>query len=216
LTDPHEETVMMQRLSTDLAHPERTALAGDACRGILERTCFGHLAIARAGRVAVVPVRFAFVDGWAYFRADRVLRAWIMRSPWAVLAVAVIEEPNRYSSVLVSGGCYPASATGSPAGDTDALGGIVQLRDRTPVGRERAPRVTRTATVLRLHADEVHGTSATVPCPAGDRPYDDLEIEFLRRQARIHSQQDEARADDDGMAEAADPSPPGRRTRLST
>jgi hypothetical protein len=47
-----------------------------------------------------------------------------------------------------------------------------------------------------------------VPCPAGQRPYDDAELEHLRAVSRAHTQSDDSRADDDGMAEPNAPAVP--------
>jgi nitroimidazol reductase NimA-like FMN-containing flavoprotein (pyridoxamine 5'-phosphate oxidase superfamily) len=183
-------------------------LTRSQCDVILQRTCFGHLAVVQPDRVDLLPVRFACSDGWIYFRADESLSGAIARNPWLALSVTELRDPTHFHSVIVRGGCHPTVATGSAAGDEKALRGIRALRDRSRVGRSAPQHVPRTLIVYRLHTDEVRGTSTFVPCPAGDRPYDDVEVEILRTVNRDQSESDDARADDDGMAEPSAPVPP--------
>lgn len=172
-----------------------------ACEAILARTCFGHLSFIRARHAEVVPVRYAFVDGWVYFRADSRMRDVIRANPWLSLSVTECSAPSQVSSVIVRGGCYETHDTGSPDSDASALRGIRQLRDRTAVGPRQIGRVPRTSTVFRIHEDHVRGIRTLVPCPAGDRPYDASEREYLGADARDRTDAEDQRADNDGMAE---------------
>lgn len=140
------------------------------CEALLGRVCFGHLALARDGHADVRPIRYAYRDGWVYFRADLSLRKVIARNPWLVLSVTELEDPTCVSSVVVRGGCYETERTGTTLGDAAALAGIMELRDRAAASREPGPRVRRSSTVFRLHVDELRGVTALVPCPAGERP----------------------------------------------
>lgn len=176
-----------------------TQMTVAGCEAVLRRACFGHVAFARGGHAEVRPIRYAFVDGWIYFRADVRLREVIARSPWLVLAVTELENATRVSSVIARGGCYEAEATGTALGDAAALAGIMELRDRARVGAERGPRVRRSSTVFRIHVDELHGVTAYVPCPPGERPYDAVETQHLRDADRKQTAADDERADDDGM-----------------
>jgi nitroimidazol reductase NimA-like FMN-containing flavoprotein (pyridoxamine 5'-phosphate oxidase superfamily) len=191
---------------------ERSAVSGSSnlttadSEEILRRLCFGHVAFIAKRQVNVVPIRYAFDDGWVYFRADATLRDVIARSRWAVLSVTELRDTTGFASVIVRGGCYPAEATGSTAGDAAALRGILALRDRPRVGPTRAPRVQRVSTVFRLHVEDLQGSITFVPCPAGSRAYDALEVQHLRTVGRDHTADEDSRADDDGMAE---PNPPG-------
>ena len=186
------------------------------CEAMLQRVCFGHLSFVRGGNADVLPIRYAFLDGWVYFRADLELRELIARSPWLVLSVIEPRDSMRLASVVVRGGCYEAEQTGSAIRDAAALEGIIELRDRATVGPEGEPRIQRTSTVFRLHIDEMRGITAVVPCPPGERPYDALELRHLRETGRDHTAGEDARADDDGMAEPNPPSPgrPDRSSRI--
>jgi nitroimidazol reductase NimA-like FMN-containing flavoprotein (pyridoxamine 5'-phosphate oxidase superfamily) len=177
------------------------------CEALIERQCFGHLAFARKGHADVLPIRYTFLEGWVYFRADRDLREVIARSPWLVLSVTESRDATHVSSVIARGSCFETDTTGTPAGDAAALRGIMELRDRPTVGRERAPRVRRSSTVYGLHVDEVRGITAFVPCPAGTRSYGAPELEHLRDIGGSHTTAEDERADDDGMAEANPPRP---------
>jgi hypothetical protein len=128
------------------------------------------LAFVQNGHAGILPVRYAFVDDWVYFRADRRLRAVILGNPWLVFAVTELRDASHVTSVIVRGGCYVATDTGTPAGDAAALRGILELRDRPRADAERTPRVRRSAAVFRLHVDGLHGVVALVPCPAGEIP----------------------------------------------
>lgn len=186
-------------------------LSREDCEAILGRTCFGHLALTRDGNVDVLPIRFAYVDGWVYFRADPALRDVIAHRRWVVLSVNELRDVTHVGSVIVRGGCYATEDTGSDAGDAKAMRGIVALRDRVAVGRPAGARTERTSTVFRLHADEMQGTTVFVPCPAGERAYDEVELQLLRERARTQTAGDDERADDDGMAEPNPPSAPRAR-----
>lgn len=145
-----------------------TQITRAECEVALRRVCFGHLAFVRAGHADVLPIRYAYLEGWVYFRADLNLRRIIAQSPWLALSVTELDSGNRVSSIIVRGGCYETEGTGTGAGDAAALRGIMELRDPTTTGRERKPRVRRSSIVFRLHVDELRGVSVSVPCPAGD------------------------------------------------
>ena len=146
-----------------------TRMTATDCEAVLRRVCFGHLAFVRDGHADVRPIRYAYREDWVYFRADLSLRQIIARAPWLVLSVTELEDAMHVSSVIVRGGCYETEKTGSVLGDAAALQGIMELRDRVPANRERAPRVRRSSIVFRLHVDELRGVRAFVPCPPGGR-----------------------------------------------
>lgn len=194
--------------TTTAAVATDNTLTAEECETLLRRTCFGHLAFVRSDHADVLPVRFAFVDRWVYFRADAALRSVIAHNPWLVLSVTELRDVTHVSSVVVRGGCYVTERSGSTADDAAALRGIIELRDRPAVGRERAPRVERSSIVFRLHVDELRGTTTFVPCPAGARAYDLVELQHLREAGLDHTIAEDERADDDGMAEPNSPIPP--------
>jgi nitroimidazol reductase NimA-like FMN-containing flavoprotein (pyridoxamine 5'-phosphate oxidase superfamily) len=203
-------------IATGTAHDRFVGepLSRRACEAALLRICFGHLAFVRDEQLEVLPIRYAYLDGWVYFRADRQLQAVIARRPWLALAVTESRSGNYIDSIIVRGGCYHADRTGSSAGNAAALRGVVVLRDRAPIASTSRPRVPRTSTVYRLHADTIEGTRTFVPCPPGERPYDAAELQQLSDIRRSHTASDDDRADDDGMAEAPEPIPaPSPRTR---
>jgi len=194
--------------------PPRSAdesLPATNCEALLRRACFGHLAFARDGHADVLPIRYIFLDGWVYFRADLGLSEVIAHSPWLVLSVTEFQDANLVSSVIVRGGCYQTEQTGTTIGDAAALRGINELRDRAMVGPQRKPRGRRSSTVFRLHVDEMRGITALVPGPARDRSFDDRENQHVRQTGRDQSAPEDARATADSVAEAV---PPRRATKL--
>ena len=197
---------MSETISADPS-PSGTTLPAAECEALLGRVCFGHLAFARDGHVNALPTRYAFQDGWVYFRADAFLREVIGHNRWLVLSVTELRDETQYASVIVRGACYPTEETGSAESDAVSLRGIMELRDRPTVGRERPVDARRSLRVFRLHADEIRGVTTFVPCPAGDRAYDELELQRLRDAGRDQTAAEDERADDDGMAEPAPPTP---------
>jgi nitroimidazol reductase NimA-like FMN-containing flavoprotein (pyridoxamine 5'-phosphate oxidase superfamily) len=147
-------------------------LSAADCLALLSRVCFAHLAFVQDGHANVLPIRYSYLDGWVYFRADLSLRGVITRNPWLVLSITERESATRVTSVIARGGCYETHATGTAASDAAALRGIMELRDRTTRDREARPHVRRSLTVFRLHVDELRGVSASVPCPASGRPHE--------------------------------------------
>ena len=136
------------------------------CEAVLRRACFGHLAFVWEGHADVRPIRYVCMDGWVYFRADLRLRKVIAHSPWLALSVTELRDATHVSSVIVRGGCYETERTGTMLGDAEALKGIIELRDPASAGSERRPRTRRSSMVFRLHADELRGLTASVPCHA--------------------------------------------------
>jgi nitroimidazol reductase NimA-like FMN-containing flavoprotein (pyridoxamine 5'-phosphate oxidase superfamily) len=176
----------------------RKALSPDECKSVLERNSFGHLAFTRQSHVDAVPIRFGFVEGWLYFRANAAMRDDIGHNAWVLVSVVDMLDATHFASVVARGGCYETERTGSLAGDVAALRGIV--RDRAPTAARRSQMTARTSTVFRLHVDELRGYTTLVPCPAGE--VDPVKSSHEHQVvSRAESVGDDARADDDGMAE---------------
>jgi nitroimidazol reductase NimA-like FMN-containing flavoprotein (pyridoxamine 5'-phosphate oxidase superfamily) len=169
---------------------------------VLRRICFGHLTFAREGRVDVLPIRYTFLEGWVYFRADLKLRDVIAGAPWLALSVTELADATHFTSVIVHGGCYETQDTGSIAGDAAALKGIMELRDRSSTVRSTEDHGSRTSTVFRLHCDDMRGVTTFVPCPAGERPFDAAELQHMRDAGREHTVTEDERGDDDGMPQS--------------
>jgi nitroimidazol reductase NimA-like FMN-containing flavoprotein (pyridoxamine 5'-phosphate oxidase superfamily) len=185
--------------------PLAAAISDDACRAVLERCCFGHLSFAREAHVDVVPIRFAFLEGSLYFRADSAMRANIDHNRWAVISVVDMMDSTHFASVVAHGACYATEETGSPRGDAAALRGILRLRDRVPRTITRPRRDSRTSIVFRLHVDTLRGSTTVVPCPAGGE--DVSAALHSHASGSAESSGDGARADDDGMREPRDDRP---------
>jgi nitroimidazol reductase NimA-like FMN-containing flavoprotein (pyridoxamine 5'-phosphate oxidase superfamily) len=153
--------MVLSAITEDSARPQQ--LSGDACRAALARSCFGHLAFTRHSHVEAVPIRFAFVEGWLYFRANSGLRAAIAHNPWAVVSVAEALDPTMVDSFVASGGCYGTEQTGSAAEDAVALRGIMRLRGPQPADHVRTSTAERTGIVFRMHVDQLRGYRMSVP-----------------------------------------------------
>jgi hypothetical protein len=153
--------------ATPTVGPSKSAdesMSAKNCEALLRRACFGQLAFARDGHADVLPIRYTFLEGWVYFRADLGLSEVIAHNPWLVLSVTEFQDANVVSTVIVRGGCYQTEQTGTTIGDAAALRGIIELRDRAMGGPERKRRGRPSSTVFRLHVDEMRGITALVPC----------------------------------------------------
>jgi nitroimidazol reductase NimA-like FMN-containing flavoprotein (pyridoxamine 5'-phosphate oxidase superfamily) len=148
----------------------RPNLTADECRAVLERVAFAHLAFTRNSHVEALPIRFAFVEGWLYFRANSVLRAAIAQNAWVVVTITDTLDPTCVASVIARGACYATDHTGSASGDAAALRGIMRLRDPAPVA-PRTSRAQRTSIVFRMHVDQLRG-SRTIGLSPADRLVD--------------------------------------------
>lgn len=151
-----------------------TALSVNACRAILERTCFGHLSLVRQTQVDSLPIRFVVAGMWLYFRADHALRHALGHNAWVTLTIAETIDKAHITSVVARGACYATERTGSVESDDAALRGVVRLREPVTVGT-RVRWVERTSTVFRMHVDELRGrttvvSSAADGCIARDAP----------------------------------------------
>lgn len=199
---------MLNSTNGHSAAPAAGAISDEACRAVLERTCFGHLAFARNGHVDAVPIRFTFLEGWLYFRADAAMRTDIRHNRWAVMSVVDRLDATHFASVVARGACYATEDTGSPQGDAAALRGILRLRDRVPERNTGPRRDSRTSIVFRLHVDALCGSTTFVPCPAGGEELSGATHSHAASTAE--SSDEDARADDDGMREPpADRQPSG-------
>lgn len=138
-------------------------LSGDDCRAALARSRFGHLAFTRNSHVEAMPVRFAFVDGWVYFRANGALRSAIASNPWVVVSIAETRDPTTIHTVVARGACYATERTGSASQDAAAMRGIMQLRDPQPVGESRTGKAERASIVFRMHVDHLRGYRTFCP-----------------------------------------------------
>lgn len=179
--------------------PLASPISADACRALLERMSFGHLAFARDGHADAVPIRFAFLEGWVYFRADAAMRTIIRHNRWAVICVVDMIDATHFASVVARGACYATEETGSSRGDANAFRGILRLRDRLPATATRPRPDSRSTIVLRLHVDALSGSTTVVPRPAGGAG--PVRAVHLHDGYSRETAGDDARADDDGMRE---------------
>ena len=184
--------------STSPSYPVATrGLSVNACRAVLERNCVGHLSFLRQSHVDTMPIRFAFVDGWLYFRADREMVHTIGHNAWVVVSAAETFDTTHVASVVARGACYATDHTGSAEGDAAALLGIRRLRERLPMTAARRRWEERVSTVFRIHVDELRGRTILVPCPPQTSDSTAAGSRAPRRSVSpAHSVADQARADE--------------------
>jgi nitroimidazol reductase NimA-like FMN-containing flavoprotein (pyridoxamine 5'-phosphate oxidase superfamily) len=191
---------MFQTMNVPIPALVPKALSVDECKALLARSCFGHLAFARETHVDAVPIRFASVEGWLYFRADAVMRTDIAHNSWVLVTVTESLDATHVASVVARGACYVTEQTGSTRGDAAALRGILRLRDQPADAETPVRKTPRSSIVFRMHIDHLRGVTSLVPATGGNRaPHATPHIHRPRSQAE--SAADGARADDDGMRE---------------
>jgi nitroimidazol reductase NimA-like FMN-containing flavoprotein (pyridoxamine 5'-phosphate oxidase superfamily) len=79
-------------------------LSSEAGISLLTRLRFGHLACAKSLRPYVVPIFFAYSDGYIYsFSTPGQKVRWMRDNPFVCLQADEIKTPQEWSSVLIFG-----------------------------------------------------------------------------------------------------------------
>ena len=146
--------------------PRIRPLSPAECEAVLRRHQVGRLAYAFGGRVDILPLHFVYDDGWLYARTSpgHKLETW-QHSHWVALEVDEVRALFDWTSVVVHGGLYVLRPDG-PAGAAATWEHAVDvLRRLVPDTGTAYDPVPWRSTVLRMHADEITGRTAT-PAPA--------------------------------------------------
>jgi nitroimidazol reductase NimA-like FMN-containing flavoprotein (pyridoxamine 5'-phosphate oxidase superfamily) len=147
------------------AGPQIRALSREECEEVLHRNVVGRIAYAFGGRVDIVPIHYAYEDGWLYARTSpgHKLETW-RHSHWVAFEVDEVRALFDWTSVVVHGEVYVLSPEG-PAHLAAAWEHAVGLLRRivAATGTPHDPVPWRTA-LLRIHAGEISGRTAT-PAP---------------------------------------------------
>lgn len=140
--------------------PRITTMNRTACEAILKRNHVGRLAYSFRDRVNIVPLHYAYSDGWIYGRTsvgDKVNK--LRHHRWVAFEVDEIKDWFEWRSVIVRGALYLLD----PEETSDevwaqALSVLSQAMPGIFTSRDPAPSRTE---LFRISVDEVTGRRAS-------------------------------------------------------
>lgn len=137
-------------------------LSFEEAEELLSRNAVGRLAYMMRNQVEIVPIHYAFADGWIYARTavGQKLVA-LLQSPWVAFEVDEIESAGSWRSVVVRGSAQVLDPDGPPM-EREALEQAIAVlrRANSNVLREGDPSPGRNF-IVRIHADRVTGKAAS-------------------------------------------------------
>jgi uncharacterized protein len=161
-----EDTIDAERPKPRQPSPHRSRsprivrLTRTECTRLLARNHVGRLAYTFRDLVDIVPLHYAYADGWIYGRTSPGQKvAKLQHHRWVAFEVDEVHGLFDWQSVVVHGGLYvlqPDSAT-SEVWQT----AVLKLREFLPGAfTDHDPLPVRTI-VFRIHVDSVSGRRAT-------------------------------------------------------
>jgi nitroimidazol reductase NimA-like FMN-containing flavoprotein (pyridoxamine 5'-phosphate oxidase superfamily) len=136
------------------------ALSRTECTRLLARNHVGRLAFAFRGSIDIVPIHYAYADGWIYARTSPGQKiAKLRHNRWVAFEVDEIHGMFMWASVVVHGALYLLDAESTISETWERA--VAILRDKFPGAfTDRDPVPFRTA-IFRIHVDAVSGRRAT-------------------------------------------------------
>ena len=140
--------------------PRLVALSRAECTRLLARNYVGRLAYAFRDAVDIVPLHYAYVDGWIYARTSPGQKLTKLRhNRWVAFEVDEIHGMFDWSSVVVHGALYLLDRESGVTETWEQA--VTVLQDKFPGAfTDRDPVPFRTA-IFRIHVDAVSGRRAT-------------------------------------------------------
>jgi hypothetical protein len=140
--------------------PRLVALSKTECTRLLARNHVGRLAYAFRDAVDIVPVYYAYDDGWIYVRTSPGQKiAKLRHNRWVAFEVDELYGLFHWSSVVVHGGLYLLDQESAATEVWERA--VTVLQKKFPDSfTERDPVPFRT-TIFRIHLDAVSGRRAT-------------------------------------------------------
>ena len=145
--------------SSRTRQPRTVGLSQAQCTKLLARNRVGRLAYTFRDAVDIVPLHYAYDDGWIYIRTSGQKLAKLRHHRWVAFEVDEIFGTFDWSSVVVHGAVYLLDRE---SGVTETWQTAVRvLQRRFPDAfTDRDPVPFRTA-VFRIHVDAVSGRRTT-------------------------------------------------------
>ena len=144
---------------TRVRTPRMVALTHAECTRLLARNHVGRLAYAFRQAVDIVPIHYAYADGWIYARTSPGQKVTKVRhNRWVAFEVDEIHGMFHWTSVVVHGGLYIL--------DADSVGETRQravriLQERFPGAFMDDDPVAFRTTIFRIHVDAMSGRRST-------------------------------------------------------
>jgi uncharacterized protein len=148
-------------------HPSATPvfrrLDREECESILSRNHVGRIAYAKARKTAVLPVYYAYADGWIYGRMQRSRKRAILGwHGWWPVAFHVDEAEDlfHWRSVLVHGGLYALPSDGTASEQDSRHRAIELMRTLIPRTFRAGDPAPSWAGVFQIAVQDVTGSEA--------------------------------------------------------
>lgn len=142
-------------------HPHFRAMTEAECTALLGRHDVGRLAYAHLGHVNIVPIHYAYADGWLYGRTGPGSKLAALRHhPWVAFEVDEVDDVFEWRSVVVRGALYLIARDGPAAERARWDRAVELLRHVVPGTMTPEDPTPERATVFRIHLGEVTGRMA--------------------------------------------------------
>lgn len=140
--------------------PRLVALSRTECTRLLARNHVGRLAYTYREAVDIVPVHYAYADGWIYARTSPGQKVTKLRhNRWVAFEVDEIHGTFQWTSVVVHGALYFLDEESTVRQTWERA--VAILQEKFPDSfTDRDPVPFRT-TIFRIHVDAVSGRRAT-------------------------------------------------------
>ena len=140
--------------------PRITKLGSAACKAILTRNHVGRLAYTFRDSVDIVPLHYAYEDGWLYGRTSPGEKLTKLRHHrWVAFEVDEMDDWFEWRSVVVHGALYQLGGRSASEVAEHAAEVLRRFMPATLTGRDPVPFRTM---LFRIHIDSMTGRKATL------------------------------------------------------
>ena len=140
--------------------PRLVALSRAECTRLLARNQVGRLAYTFREAIDIVPIHYAYADGWIYARTSPGQKVTKLRhNRWVAFEVDEIHATYQWTSVVVRGGLYLLEQDSVVQETWDRA--VAVLQEKFPGAFTVRDPVPFRTTIFRIHVDAVSGRRAT-------------------------------------------------------
>lgn len=140
--------------------PRIVALSRAECTRLLARNHVGRLAYTFREAIDIVPIHYAYADGWIYARTSPGQKVTKLRhNRWVAFEVDEIHAMYQWTSVVVRGGLYLLEEDAVVQETWDRA--VAVLQEKFPGAFTVRDPVPFRTTIFRIHVDAVSGRRAT-------------------------------------------------------
>lgn len=149
--------------------PRFRVLDSEECEAIVAKNHIGRIAYAQDRSIDILPVYYAFADGWIYGRMRRSRKkAMLGWYGWWPVAFQVdeVEDMFHWRTVVIQGGFYALPADGAPWEQKAREEAIDLLRGVIPQAFRKDDPMPAHSGIFRIAVQTIAGTEAS----PGDEP----------------------------------------------